>query len=245
MKRSFVLLALILGLMTLTCVTAWASESDPEAEPTFGFMNIKVESAYSSFVELNALDKDEKPVKASTEDDALFPGAVKIGVTCKSMQSGKEYLLIVQSGDNDTPNVDDMVYIDQKSPTSNDTMTNFFTIYPKKPSPTAESVQYTVYMSSNADTSTGITKYEKVGSFEYYTTAPEVMLGDVDNSASVTIADVGLILDYLNGKEEFDDKQKAAADVDGIGGPTIADVGNILDFLNGKLTSFEELRNQS
>ena len=244
MKRSFMQLALILGLMTLACVTAWAAESDPEEEPTFGFMNIKVESAYSSFVELNALDKDEKPVKASTEDDALFPGAVKIGVTCKSMQSGKEYLLIVQSGDNDTPNVDDMVYIDQKSPTSND-MTNFFTIYPKKPNPTAESVHYTVYMSSNAETSTGITKYDPVGSFEYYTTAPDVILGDVTGDGNVTISDVGLVLDYLNGKEEFDDKQKAAADVDGIGGPTIADVGNILDFLNGKLTSFEELRNQS
>ena len=232
-------LALILGLMTLACVTAWAGESDPEAEPTFGFMNIKTDSAY---VQLTALDADEQPV---TEDEAMFPGAVKIGVTCLNMQKDKEYLLIVQSGDNDTPNVDDMVYIDQKAPDSDGAKTNFFTIYPKKPSPTAESAQYTVYMSSNSDASTGITSYAKVGSFEYYSTAPDVILGDVTGEGDVTISDVGLVLDYLNGKEEFDDKQIAAADVDGQGGPAIADVGYILDFLNGKLASFEELRNQS
>lgn len=241
MKRSFVLLALILGLMTLTCVAAWASESDPEAEPTFGFMNIKVESAYSSFVELNALDKDEKPVKASTEDDALFPGAVKIGVTCKSMQSGKEYLLIVQSGDNDTPNVDDMVYIDQKSPTSNDTMTNFFTIYPKKPSPTAESVQYTVYMSSNADTSTGITKYEKVGSFEYYSTAPEVMLGDVDGNEKIELPDAVMTLQYCVELLELDNKQLAAADVDKSGKVELPDALAILQYCVELITSFDNL----
>ncbi|MBR4545110.1 MAG: dockerin type I repeat-containing protein [Oscillibacter sp.] len=242
MKKSFMQLALILGLMTLACVTAWAAESDPEAEPTFGFMNIKAES---SFVTLTALDDSEQSVTASTEDEAMFPGAVKIGVTCTNMQSGKEYLLIVQSGDNNTPNVDDMVFIDQKAPTSDGTQTNFFVIYPKKPSPTAESVQYTVYMSSNADTSTGITQYEKVGSFEYYSTAPDVLLGDVDGNGSVTIADVSLLLDALNEKETLDDKQTAAADVDGNGVPAIADVGSLLDFLNGKIASFEELRNQS
>lgn len=235
MKRSFMQLALILGLMTLACVTAWAGESDPEAEPTFGFMNIKTDSAY---VQLTALDDSEQPV---TEDEAMFPGAVKIGVTCLNMQKDKEYLLIVQSGDNDTPNVDDMVYIDQKAPDSDGAKTNFFTIYPKKPSPTAESAQYTVYMSSNADTSTGITKYEKVGSFEYYSTAPDVLLGDVDGNEKIELSDAVMTLQYCVELLELDDKQLAAADVDKSGKVELADALAILQYCVELIDSFDKL----
>ena len=234
-------LALILGLMTLACVTAWAAESDPEAKPTFGFMNIE---AKSSFVTLTALDDSGQSV---TEDNALFPGAVKIGVTCTNMQSGKEYLLIVQSGDNTTPNVDDMVFIDQKSPTSDGTQTNFFVIYPKKPSPTAQSVQYTVYMSSNADTSTGITQYEKVGSFEYYSTAPEVMLGDVDGDETIMVSDAIEILLYAVEDEDtlkaFAENalKKVAADVDRDGDIMVSDAVGILRYVAEDISSFDEL----
>ena len=225
--------------MTLTCVTAWAAEA--EAEPTSGLRNLQVESAYSGFVQLTAMDASGQIAKASSEDRDIFPGAVKVGVTCMNVQSGKEYLLIVQSGDNATPNADDMVYIDQKSPASGGTVTNMFTIYPKKPAITANSVTYSVYMSSNAEASTGITKYEKVGSFEYYSTGLNVLLGDVDNDGEIMVADAVMVLRAVVEDIVLDEKQIAAADVDKDGSVMVSDAVYILRYVVEDITSFDNL----
>ena len=53
MKKRLIQIALILGLMTLTCVAAQASET---GAPTSGFRVVEVESAYESDVALTPVD---------------------------------------------------------------------------------------------------------------------------------------------------------------------------------------------
>ena len=236
MKKRLIQLALILGLMTLTCVAAQATES----APTSGLKNVSVEADYRDFVQIVALDAAGKTAIADAEDDTLYPGAVKVGVTYKTPQKDSEYLLIVLSDNNATPSVDNMAYIDQKTAGASDLE---FTIYPKKPDATANSVTYSVYMSSSTDASsgTGVTGYVKVGSFEYYSTGLNVTLGDVDDDGDIMVGDAVLVLRAVVEDIVLDERQTAAADVDKDGDVMVGDAVYILRYVVEDITSFDNL----
>ena len=237
MKKRLIQIALILGLMTLTCVAAQASET---GAPTSGFRVVEVESAYESDVTLTPVDDKGANV---TKADVRFPGAVKMKVTYSKAQSGNEYLLCVLADDETgVPTVDNMAYIDQKTA---DGATMEFTVFPKAVDAKTTSVKYTVYLSSNADASSedaGLTSFTKVGAFEYYAAGnSDVMLGDVDGDEDVTISDAVLVLQAIVEAETLDDKQTAAADVDKDTEVTISDAVAILQYIVEAITSFDEL----
>ena len=84
MKKRLIQIALILGLMALTCAAAQATET---AEPTSGFREVKVESAYENSVTLTPVDARNADV---TKADVRYPGAVKMKVAYNGAQSGNE-----------------------------------------------------------------------------------------------------------------------------------------------------------
>ena len=226
--------------MTLTCVAAHAAESGA----TSGLQKFSIETNYRDFVELVPLDANGRTVVADTTDDTMYPGAAKVGVTYKNPQKDSEYLLIVLvDGDDTTPTVDNMAYIDQKTAGTSDLD---FTIYTKKPDATKNSVKYSVYMSSSSDASTGngVTGYVKVGSFEYYSTGLNVKLGDVDDDGDIMVADAVLVLRAVVEDIVFDERQTAAGDVDKDGDIMVADAVYILRYVVEDITSFDNLNAQ-
>lgn len=241
MKKRWIQLVLILGLMALTCLAAQATES----QPTSGLRNLTVESKYRSIIQTIALDASGNDVTVvdATDgtSDILCPGAAQVRLTYQNPQSNKEYLLIVLSDDEETPSVDNMAYIDQKNQTAAGPNGLEFTIYPKKPDATAKSVTYSVYMSSDGDAAEGVTSYEKVASFEYYSTGLDVTLGDVDDDGDIMVADAVLVLRAVVEDIVLDERQTAAADVDRDGDIMVADAVYILRYVVEDITSFDNL----
>lgn len=237
MKKRLIQLALILGLMTLTCVAAQATETD---EPTSGFRVVNVETAYASDVTLTPLNANNAEVKAA---DVRYPGAVKMKIAYTKATLGSEYLLCVLEDDGSasaTPNADNMAYINQQTA---DGSTVEFTAFPKQPDSKTNSVKYSIYLSSNADAASGgVASFTKVATAEYYSAGLNVTLGDVDDDGEITIDDaytallmsVGLITDAT-------EQQTAAADVDKDGDVTIDDAYNILLRSVGLIDSFDNL----
>ncbi len=235
MKKRLIQLALILGLMTLTCAAAQASESNADS----GLRNFSVVEAYRSDIQLTAMDASGR-VARPDENDA-YPGAAKVGVSYSNPQAGSEYLLIVLSDDDPTPSVDNMAYIDQQTAGS---AALDFTIFPKRVEASTASVSYSVYLSSNTDAGTGngVTGYEKVGSFEYYNTntAGDVNLGDLNGDNLVNVSDAVLVLQGFVGSVELTDAQRAAGDVNGDNLVNVSDAVRILQFFVGLITSFND-----
>lgn len=233
LKKRLIQLALILGLMTLTCAAAQASESNAAT----GLRNVSVVDAYSGDIVLSALNASNRTV---APEGNTYPGAAKVGLTYSNPQAGSEYLLIVLSDDDPTPSVDNMAYIDQQTAGSS---ALDFTIFPKRVDTSVASVRYSVYLSSNTDAGTGngITGYEKVGSFEYYNTntAGDVMLGDLNGDGLVTVPDAVLVLQAFVQSVQLTDAQKAAGDVNHDGLITVSDAVKILQFFVKQITSFD------
>lgn len=230
LKKRLIQLALILGLMTLTCAAAQASDT--------GLRNFSVVGKYSNDIRLTALDASNQQVTATGSD---YAGAAKVRVTYSNPQSGSEYLLIVLTGDDETPTVDNMAYIDQQ--TAGSTQLDF-TIFPKKVDNTVKSVTYSVYLSSNTDAGTGngVTGYEKVGTFEYYSSGVgDVKLGDVDGDGEIMVGDAVLVLQAVVEAETLDERQTTAADVDKDGSVMVGDAVAILQYVVEAIHSFDEL----
>lgn len=225
MKKRLIQFMLVMGLMVLTCAAAQATETPPS-----GFRNRNVVAAYADFVTLTPLTAAGGSVTAS---DGAYPGAAKMEVVYKNPQSNSEYLLVVLT-DTNAPTADNMAYIDQKTASGAEVT---FTIYPKAPDPTATSVTYHVYMSSNADAeSTGVTEYAEVASFEYYGEAAEadVLLGDVNNDTEVDAGDAVAILEYVVGiTEVLDSRQQKAGDVNHDTEVDAGDAVTILEYVVG------------
>ena len=217
--------------MTLTCAAAQASES-----PDFGFQKRTVVKDYANYVELTALDADGNEVEA--QGDA-YPGAAKMKVTYRNPQSNSEYLLIVLSNDDPVPRENNMAYIDQKTASANEMD---FTIYPKKLESSVKSVTYSVWMSSNSDAGegNGVTKYDKVASFEYYSNALDVKLGYVNDDEYINVQDALLVLQDFVGSTELNETQKIAADVNRDTFVNVTDALLILQYFVGTITEFPD-----
>ena len=202
MKKRLILFALVLGLSMLVCAFAQAAEADNG--PQFGYRTFSVESAYEEVIRFEMLDADEATVNESADVPGQYPGAVKVSLTYTHPVQSKEYMLFVLTGDDRSPNVDNIAYVDQLS-ASEDSIE--FIIYPKQVEEGTGVVAYSVYMSSDVDAatvtedSTAITNYVKVASFEYYSTeqTTDYILGDVDGDGEPTSNDALMIMEYEAG----------------------------------------------
>ena len=70
------------------------------------------------------------------------------------------------------------------------------------------------------------------------TPSEKIMPGDVNDSGTVTIADVTMIYQHVRGKAQLTGDALAAADVNNSGTVTIADVTAVYQYVRGKITSF-------
>ena len=225
--------------MALTCAAAQATET---AEPTSGFREVKVESAYENSVTLTPVDARNADV---TKADVRYPGAVKMEIAYSAAQSGNEYLLCVLADNtDDVPTVDNMAYIDQ---TTAGSATVEFSAFPKAVDEKTTSVKYTVYLSSDADAASGsIAAFTKVATFEYYSAgASAVMLGDVDGDEEITVNDaldaLFLSVGTVNNASRPEEEQREAADVDQSGDVEVQDALNILYCSVGTKTGIKAL----
>ena len=225
--------------MSLTCAAALGADD----EPTSGFRNVSVDTAYNQTITLTPLTDKDMTVTVS---EGNYPGAVKMEIVYNAAQKDSEYALFVLT-ENKAPTVDNIAYIDQQTAKDN---TVTFTAYPKKLSATTTAANYYVYISSNTDASsgTGITGYTQtpVATFSYYAAAT-VILGDLNDDEEADITDAFLVLklfvaeDY-EANEAPTEKQRAAADVNLDGEPDMTDAFAILQYSVGVIESFEEVQ---
>ncbi|MBQ6206394.1 MAG: hypothetical protein IJK52_04865 [Oscillospiraceae bacterium] len=246
MKKRLIQIALILGLITVMCAAAQATGATGAEEPTSGFRVVKAEEGYESDVTLTPVDAKGANV---TLGDTRYPGAVKVDITYKKAQDGKEYLLCVLADNaDDTPTADNMAYIDQQPAEGNSVK---FTAFPKAVDEKTSGVKYTVYLSSNADNADnstedpGITAFTKVATFEYYADVAAVMLGDVNGDEDITVNDaldaLFLSVGTVNNASRPEEEQREAADVDQSGDVEVQDALNILYCSVGTKTGIKAL----
>ena len=119
-----------------------------------------------------------------------------------------------------------------------------FIAFPKQPDSSARSVKYSVYLSSNADASSGagISSFVKVATFEYYSAGvSDVILGDLDGDGEPTVSDAVMVLQSVVDVVTLDEKQTVAADVDKSGVVDVSDAVAILQYVVDVITSFDDL----
>lgn len=180
-----------------------------------------------AFTSISAFAADagiQNPTSKQDDVNIALDGTEKVRVTYKNEKSGKEYLIMVQS-DEETPNVDNLVYIDQK--TADGTA---FIVYPKE---MKDRTTYHVYLSSNAEA--GITTRKEVGTFTYSAGQSDYTLGDVDGDGKITSPDALSTLQMSVGKGTWTDSQRLAANADKDDKITSADALMILQASVGKI----------
>lgn len=145
----------------------------------------------------------------------FYPGAVKVGMSyTTNVQSDAYYLVLVLTGESDTPVESNVAYVDQATGTVS------FDIYP---SALKSGETYRIKLSSNA--SSGVTTLTDMGTFSYYAA---YKLGDVDESGSITASDALAALRISVGDGTWTENQRLAADADKSSAVTASDALLIL-----------------
>lgn len=212
---------LVLALAVL-CLTAVAAA----AEAPSGICNVTAGTG----VVLTPKDAQGNTVPANdpTTNPAgktnFYPGAVKVGMTYSTnVDPTAQYLVLVLTGDSDTPTETNVAYVDQAAGTVS------FDIYPGS---LKSGETYHIKLSSNA--SSGVTTLTDMGTFSYYAA---YKLGDVDEDGNPdgrpTGNDVLYTLEASVGLRNLTANQALASDADGDGNsdgrPTGNDVLYILE----------------
>ena len=94
---------------------------------------------------------------------------------------------------------------------------------------------FTIYGALNSEAQ----KYAKRNGFIFIEAEPDYTLGDVDESGTVDISDLRLVLRAVCEKTELTDNQKLAADVEKDNDVNIQDLRKILRYVCRKIDSFE------
>lgn len=145
----------------------------------------------------------------------FYPGAVKVGMSyTTNVDPTAYYLVLVLTGDSNTPTETNVAYVDQATGTVS------FDIYP---SALKSGETYRIKLSSNA--SSGVTTLTDMGTFSYYAA---YKLGDVDESGSITASDALAALRISVGDGTWTENQRLAADADKSSAVTASDALLIL-----------------
>lgn len=176
MKRLLKTALMTMVFAVLLCVGALAAES--------GIYNLTLtdDAAEAGFA-VEAHDADGKVDSDSATLDGigkvdLYEGAVKVKVTYKNPESGKQYLVFALNNDAGVPQDGNIAYIDQNDKAN-------FEVYPT-PDP---SKTYSIYVTSN-----GSLEKTLVATFKYY---QDGMPGDVDLSEKVDMDDVVALMRHV------------------------------------------------
>lgn len=221
MKKILAFILAAVMLLSLFSIAALAAEAPSEG----GIYDITVADGFSATATVTPLDEDGAEVaKTSAQiDDAavdFYANAVQLKIELTGVTVGSYYLVLAQN-DDETPNVENIVYIDQITATET---TVAFRVFPNK---LDSGVTYHVYLSSTENARDELLSFK---SYVAYT------LGDVNEDGSVDAVDALLVLQASVGKKTLTANQKLAADVTFDGSIDAVDALYILQASVGKRT---------
>lgn len=170
-------------------------------------------------------DETAIPVGKDGNTEGYYANAVRMGVEATGLESGKQYLLLVLSGEG-APTEGNIAYIDQAAAGENGKVS--FKAYPSA----LTSGTYRVYI-------VGGSRAFSAGPAATFQVDQKYTLGDVDNNGKIDSADALLVLQHAVDQITLTETQQLAANVVKDANIDSADALKILQYAVDLITSFD------
>lgn len=170
-------------------------------------------------------DETAIPVGKDGNTEGYYANAVRMGVEATGLQSGKQYLLLVLSGEG-APTEDNIAYIDQAAAGADGKVS--FNAYP---SALTSGTTYRVYI-------VGGSRAFSAGPAATFQVDQKYTLGDVNADDKINIKDVAEVLNHIVKNKTLTGNAFSAADVVTDGVINIKDTAKILNYIVKNITSF-------
>lgn len=216
-KRSRLLLA---GVVLAAALSIGALAADEPVKG--GIYNISGTGAT-----LTPQTENQGAIKPTTDDGktGYYANAVRMGVEATGLEKGKQYLLLVLSGEG-APTEGNIAYIDQAAAGENGKVS--FKAYPSA----LTSGTYRVYI-------VGGSRAFSAGPAATFQVDQKYTLGDVDNNGKIDSADALLVLQHAVDQITLTETQQLAANVVKDANIDSADALKILQYAVDLITSFD------
>lgn len=178
-------------------------------------------------VTLTPQTENQGAIKPTTDDGktGYYANAVRMGVEATGLEKGKQYLLLVLSGE-DAPTEDNIAYIDQAAAGADGKVS--FNAYP---SALTSGTTYRVYI-------VGGSRAFSAGPAATFQVDQKYTLGDVNADDKINIKDVAEVLNHIVKNKTLTGNAFSAADVVTDGVINIKDTAKILNYIVKNITSF-------
>lgn len=170
-------------------------------------------------------DETAIPVGKDGNTEGYYANAVRMGVEATGLESGKQYPLLVLSGEG-APTEGNIAYIDQAAAGENGKVS--FKAYPSA----LTSGTYRVYI-------VGGSRAFSAGPAATFQVDQKYTLGDVDNNGKIDSADALLVLQHAVDQITLTETQQLAANVVKDANIDSADALKILQYAVDLITSFD------
>lgn len=216
-KRSRLLLA---GVVLAAALSIGALAADEPVKG--GIYNISGTGAT-----LTPQTENQGAIKPTTDDGktGYYANAVRMDVEATGLEKGKQYLLLVLSGES-APTEDNIAYIDQAAAGADGSIS--FNAYPSA----LTSGTYRVYI-------VGGSRAFSAGPAATFQVDQKYTLGDVDNNGKIDSADALLVLQHAVDQITLTETQQLAANVVKDANIDSADALKILQYAVDLITSFD------
>lgn len=177
-------------------------------------------------VTLTPQTENQGAIKPTTDDGktGYYANAVRMGVEATGLEKGKQYLLLVLSGES-APTEDNIAYIDQAAAGEDGKVS--FNAYPSA----LTSGTYRVYI-------VGGSRAFSAGPAATFQVDQKYTLGDVNADDKINIKDVAEVLNHIVKNKTLTGNAFSAADVVTDGVINIKDTAKILNYIVKNITSF-------
>lgn len=177
-------------------------------------------------VTLTPQTENQGAIKPTTDDGktGYYANAVRMGVKATGLESGKQYLLLVLSGES-APTEDNIAYIDQAAAGADGSIS--FNAYPSA----LTAGTYRVYI-------VGGSRAFSAGPAATFQVDQKYTLGDVNADDKINIKDVAEVLNHIVKNKTLTGNAFSAADVVTDGVINIKDTAKILNYIVKNITSF-------
>lgn len=216
-KRSRLLLA---GVVLAAALSIGALAADEPVKG--GIYNI---SGTGATLTPQTEDETAIPVGKDGNTEGYYANAVRMGVKATGLESGKQYLLLVLSGES-APTEDNIAYIDQAAAGADGSIS--FNAYPSA----LTTGTYRVYI-------VGGSRAFSAGPAATFQVDQKYTLGDVNSDGQILVNDAQLTLNYIVKKTTLSESQLLAADVTHDGKVLVNDAQKILNYIVGKIKNFD------
>lgn len=178
-------------------------------------------------VTLTPQTENQGAIKPTTDDGktGYYANAVRMGVEATGLEKGKQYLLLVLSGEG-APTEDNIAYIDQAAAGADGSIS--FNAYP---SALTSGTTYRVYI-------VGGSRAFSAGPAATFQVDQKYTLGDVNADDKINIKDVAEVLNHIVKNKTLTGNAFSAADVVTDGVINIKDTAKILNYIVKNITSF-------